>query len=161
VPSEDYSRWPPCCADFFPKGRKTDTEQQTREKKTMKTHPQHNQKKGLLSQPEQLGTGRRPLIDFVRRRVHRLLPADALLALLRKNAPEFFERAEVIGKWVWIQFEGRQSFETTRRLAEFGFHWNGVRQAWQHPCGTFVLTATVYDPRKRYGSYFPADLKAS
>jgi hypothetical protein len=101
------------------------------------------------------------MIDFARRRAHRLLRTDALLAALRRTAPDFFARAEVVGKWVWIQFDERQSYETTRRLAEFGFHWNGVRQAWQHPCGTFVLTATVYDPRTRYGSYFPADLRAA
>jgi hypothetical protein len=41
-------------------------------------------------------------------------------------------------------------------LSELGFHWNNTRQAWQHPCGTIAFERANYDPRKRYGSHFPA-----
>jgi len=57
-------------------------------------------------------------IDFAKRQANRQLPTDKLIALLRAEAPKFFEIAEVVGKWVWIQFTG----EATARLAEFGFH---------------------------------------
>ncbi|MDD5139538.1 MAG: hypothetical protein PHY43_04660 [Verrucomicrobiales bacterium] len=67
--------------------------------------------------------------------------------------------AEVVGKWVWIQFSDKQPPTVTRVLAELGFHWNNTRQTWQHPCGTIPDERATYDPRQRYGSYFAADLK--
>jgi hypothetical protein len=118
--------------------------------------------KGLPSRAEQLGTegaGESPLtpIDFERRRANRRLSTDRLLALLRSEAPRFFELAEVVGKWVWIRSTEKQSREITAFLAELGFHWNSDRQSWQHPCGSIPIAAATYDPRQRYGSYFPAD----
>jgi hypothetical protein len=125
-------------------------------KKTMKTNNKiQNQKSGALNRPEQLGTESRPQINLALRRMNRKLETDKLLVLLRNQTPKFFELAEVVGKWVWIQFDGKQPSEITRVLAELGFHWNNTRQAWQHPCGTITDRAD-YDPRKRYGSYFPA-----
>jgi hypothetical protein len=124
----------------------------------MKTNTNKNRKSEAQSRPEQLSTNNRPKIDLALRRANRALETENLLALLRNETPRFFEIAEVVGKWVWIQFTEKQPNEVTRVLAELGFHWNNTRQAWQHPCGTipFVERAT-YDPRKRYGSYFAAD----
>ena len=124
----------------------------------MKTKSNKNQKSEAQSRPEQLSTNSRPKIDMALRRANRALETENLLALLRSQTPNFFELAEVVGKWVWIQFTDKQPSEVTRVLAELGFHWNNTRQTWQHPCGTipFVERAT-YDPRKRYGSYFAAD----
>jgi hypothetical protein len=127
----------------------------------MKTNTNKNQKSGLKSRPEQLSTGNRPQIDFARRVANRSLDTEKLLALLRSETPNFFEIAEVVGKWVWIQFADKQSFQVTRVLAELGFHWNNTRKAWQHPCGTASVEAATYDPRRRYGSYFAADVKPS
>ena len=129
----------------------------------MKTKIQ--QLKGLKSRSEQLSTEKtaeNPLIpiDFERRQANRRLSRDRLLALLRSEAPRFFEPAEVVGKWVWIRFGEKQPREVTAHLAELGFHWNGDRQSWQHPCGTIPVAAATYDPRQRYGSYFPADKAA-
>ena len=123
----------------------------------MKTNTNKNQVKAQ-SRPEQLSTENRPKIDLKKRFANRSLDTEKLLALLRNQTPKFFELAEVVGKWVWIQFADKQPSEVTRILAELGFHWNNNRQTWQHPCGTipFVERAT-YDPRKRYGSYFAAD----
>jgi len=45
-------------------------------------------------------------INIARRQANRALNTERLLALLRKETPSFFELAEVVGKWVWIQFEG-------------------------------------------------------
>jgi hypothetical protein len=127
----------------------------------MKTNTNKNQKSGLKSRPEQLSTGNRPKIDFARRVANRSLDTEKLLALLRSETPNFFEIAEVVGKWVWIQFADKQPFQVTRVLAELGFHWNNTRKAWQHPCGTAPVEAATYDPRRRYGSYFAADVKPS
>jgi hypothetical protein len=117
--------------------------------------------KGLPSRSEQLGTdgsgeGELSPIDFERRRANRRLSTDRLLALLRAEAPRFFELAEVVGKWVWIRFTEKQPRQVTALLAELGFHWNSERQSWQHPCGTIPIAAATYDPRKRYGRYFLA-----
>jgi hypothetical protein len=121
----------------------------------MKTKSQ-NQKSELKSRPEQLNTKPLPKIDLALRRANRALNTEKLLALLHRETPRFFEVAEVVGKWVWIQFAEKQPSEVTMVLAELGFHWNNTRQAWQHPCGMIAFDRANYDPRKRYGSYFPA-----
>jgi hypothetical protein len=125
----------------------------------MKSTAQKKEKKGLLSRSEQLGFEGRPEIDFDLRRANRALETEKLLALLRSDAPRFFEVAEVVGKWVWIQFDEKQPSTITRVLAELGFHWNNARQTWQHPCGTIQRERAAFDPRKRYRSYFAADMK--
>ena len=115
----------------------------------------------LKSRSEQLSTGKTGLarINFARRRVNRSLDTLRLLNLLRSRAPEFFGLAEVVGKWVWIQFAEKQPREVTSRLAELGFHWNNTRQAWQHPCGVFRDRRVRFDPRRKFRSYFAADVK--
>jgi hypothetical protein len=125
------------------------------------TNKNRNQKSELKNRPEQLSTGERPKINLELRRANRRLETDKLLALLRSETPNFFDLAEVVGKWVWIQFSDKQPPTVTRVLAELGFHWNNTRQAWQHPCGTIPDERATYDPRKRYGSYFAADQKAA
>ena len=124
----------------------------------MKTQS-HKQNLKAQSRPEQLSTTQtanapevktsRPPIDFKLRRFNKRLNTEKLLALLEKEAPEFYQLAEIVGKWVWIQFNGKQPIEITSTLSEFGFHWNRYRQTWQHPCGSF-------DPRKYYGHRFAA-----
>ena len=96
-----------------------------------------------------------PAINFKRRKVNRSLNTESVLSLLREEAPSFFAVAEVVGKWIWIQFTEKQPREVTAALAELGFHWNNFRQTWQHPCGT-LAERSVFDPRKKYGSSFPA-----
>ncbi|HEX3627178.1 MAG TPA: hypothetical protein VH280_17360 [Verrucomicrobiae bacterium] len=113
------------------------------------------------SRPEQLSTENRPKINMELRRTNRALDTEKLLALLSKQAPRFFELAEVVGKWVWIQFTEKQPAEVTSVLAELGFHWNNARQIWQHPCGTINEQRATYDPRNRYGSHFAADHNAA
>ena len=98
-------------------------------------------------------------IDFTRRNANRNLNTEKLLALLRRETPKFFELVEVVGKWVWIQFDGKQPVTVTAVLSELGFHWNNKRQSWQHPCGLFRDRSVSFDPRRKYGSYFAADQK--
>lgn len=114
----------------------------------------------LQSRSEQSSTPKTGLsrINFARRRVNRSLDALRLLNLLRSRAPQFFGMAEVVGRWVWVQFAQKQPQEVTSQLAELGFHWNNRRQVWQHPCGSNRREAATIDPRKMYGSYFAADL---
>ena len=111
--------------------------------------------------PAAAAQGSRPIatpIDFARRRANRSLRTPQLLALLRTEAPRFYDLAEVVGSWVWIQFTEKQPAAITAALAELGFHWNPKRQAWQHPCGA-VTAGSPHDPRAKYGSQHPADLQ--
>ena len=101
----------------------------------------------------------RPRINLARRKANQRLKTDRLLALLRKETPNFFALAEVVGQWVWIQFADKQPPTVTSVLAELGFHWNRKRQSWQHPCGLFRDQSVTFDPRKKYGSYFAANQK--
>ena len=101
----------------------------------------------------------RPRINLARRKANQRLKTDRLLALLRKETPNFFALAEVVGQWVWIQFADKQPPTVTSVLAELGFHWNRKRQSWQHPCGMFRDLPAPFDPRQKYGSYFAADVK--
>ena len=99
----------------------------------------------------------RPHIDHAKRQANRQLPTEQLLALLRNEAPRFYELAQVVGKWVWIQFSEKQPPQVTAGLAQLGFHWNNNRQVWQHPCGTVTGDASPDDPRQKYGTFFPSD----
>ena len=133
----------------------------------MKTKPETNQKKvksssGLVNRIDNVSEAKPklPPIDFARRRANRQLPLNRVLELLHTEAPQFFSLAEVVGKWVWIQFDDKQPREVTSILAELGFHWNNTRQSWQHPCGVLTLRSE-FNPRDKYPSYFPADAQAA
>jgi hypothetical protein len=117
---------------------------------------------GLLNRTAQLVEGKAELlkIDGAARQYNRGLPTERMLKLLHKEAPRFWELAEVVGKWIWIRFDEKQPPTITAELSELGFHWNNRRQVWQHPCGQ-VMSGVNYDPRRRYGSFFPADQKAA
>jgi len=65
----------------------------------------------------------------------------------------------VVGKWVRIQFAGKQPPTITGVLSELSFHWNNAQQAWQHPCGTIHRKRAAFDPRMSYRSYFAAHAK--
>jgi len=153
VPSKDYSRWPPCSAGFFVKGERPRTHRA--KKKIMKTYT--NSDSRLLNRTAQRNSEQLHRIDFRQRFFNRGLPTDRVLDMLYHETPRFWELCQVVGKWVWIQFDGKQPVTVTSVLSELGFHWNNTRQAWQHPCGTIADERANYDPRKRYGSYFAAD----
>ena len=121
----------------------------------MNTNTQNNS--GLGSRSAQSGIPRLPRIDFARRRVNRSLDTLHLLNLLRTRAPQFFGMAEVVGKWVWVQFNQQPAVEIRQQLAQLGFHWNHARQTWQHPCGLRRSERATLDPHRVYGSYFAAD----
>lgn len=115
--------------------------------------------RGSASRPEHRTSGRadnRFPIDYEQRQTNRNLPTAALLDLMKTTAPEFFAQAQVVGRWVWVEFAERQPREITARLAQLGFHWNNTRQLWQHPCGPVTVEASPDDPRAKYGAFRPA-----
>ena len=112
---------------------------------------------GLASRAEQPARSALPPINFRLRRRNRFLSADRLVHRLRAVAPDLYERAEVVGRWVWVQFHQPPAVNLRRQLAELGFHWNRTRQVWQHPGGGTRSSGAVGNPRQRFLTYFPAD----
>jgi hypothetical protein len=102
----------------------------------------------------------KPSVDFAKREANRQLPTNQVLELLKTSMPRQFELAEVVGKWIWIQFAEAPAPQIRAELSQLGFHWNGKRQAWQHPCGQFTA-GTPNEPREKYASYFPADTQSA
>ena len=145
------------------KGR---NEQAEHKKKTMKTTSKISKKAQVQTEQSSTETvatqtaEQKPLprISIKERIKNRALPTESILNLLRTEAPKFWALAEVVGKWVWITFSEKQPREVTAALSELGFTWNSVRQCWQHHGGT-IAPRTPLDPRIKYGSYFPADVK--
>jgi len=132
--------------------------QQTKTQKKssrLPSRPDHQPQHQSQTEPESVLP---PIIDMKKRRLHRGFRTERVLALLLKEAPEFYECAEVVGKWVWVAFSEKQPPEVTAHLAELGFHWNNRRAVWQHPCG-LITQGIDYDPRQKYPSYFPADVR--
>jgi len=82
----------------------------------MKTTIEKKTKSGLENRPEPRSTESQRQIDFRRRAANRSLETEKLLALLESETPKFFELAEVVGKWVWIQFRDKQPVAVTRIL---------------------------------------------
>jgi len=69
------------------------------------------------------------------------------------------ETYEVVGKWVWLDVSPARKPMLAKVLWSLGFHWNQRRGVWQHPCGRFdPLGSHPTDPRRKYRSYFPADV---
>ena len=99
-------------------------------------------------------------IDSEARKANRTLPTPKVLTLLHQQLPAAYRLAEVVGRWIWVQFKEQPAAEIRQQLAQLGFHWNRERQAWQHPCGQFSL-GSAQDPHQRYSSYHPARVKRS
>ncbi|HEY5298682.1 MAG TPA: hypothetical protein VIK59_12250 [Verrucomicrobiae bacterium] len=90
---------------------------------------------------------------------NRELPTNTVLEFLRKQLPEQYELAEVVGKWVWLEFPKASHRAAANTLYRLGFHWNQRRCVWQHPCGACAPYAShPKDPRSKYRSYFAADV---
>jgi hypothetical protein len=110
------------------------------------------------AQPQKQDT--RLPIDSEARKANRTLPTPKVLTLLHQQLPAAYRLAEVVGKWIWVQFKEQPAAEIRQQLAQLGFHWNRERQAWQHPCGQFSL-GSAQDPHEKYSSYRPASIKRS
>ena len=115
------------------------------------------QKPDLSHHSEAKADNRLP-IDAEARKKNRMLATPKVLNLLLTKTPDIYRLAEVVGKWVWVQFKETPTAEIRQQLAQLGFHWNRERQAWQHPCGQFRLSSQT-DPHDKYSCYFPADVR--
>jgi hypothetical protein len=73
----------------------------------------------------------------------------ALLDRLKTEMPEIWSEAQVVGKWVWLEFSMPPLKQVRGKLKELGFHWNSGRKCWQHPCGVPTLRSGG-DPRSYY-----------
>jgi len=91
---------------------------------------------------------------------NRELPTQKVLEFLRMQLPQQYELAEIVGKWIWLEFPKASNRAAANTLHRLGFHWNQRRCVWQHPCGACAPFAShPQDPRSKYGSYFVADLR--
>ncbi len=75
--------------------------------------------------------------------------------LLRK--PELRNNFEVVGKWVWCNFDEKPSEEIRSFLAQQGFRWNKKRQVWQNPCG-LSSKASNGNPKDKYPVFALSEL---
>jgi hypothetical protein len=73
----------------------------------------------------------------------------ALLDRMKGELPEVWGQAEVVGKWVWLEFNVPPVKEIRGKLKQLGFHWNHERKCWQHPCGS-PRHRSGRDPREIY-----------
>ncbi len=105
-------------------------------------------------------TGAEKLRAFATHCTNRELATQKVLDLLRAQLPRQYELAEIVGKWVWIDFPAATHRAAANTLWRLGFHWNQRRCVWQHPCGACApYNIHSGDPRTKYGSHFAADIK--
>lgn len=72
-----------------------------------------------------------------------------LLGRLKQEMPEIWGQAEVVGSWVWLEFNVAPEKGVRQKLKGFGFHWNPQRRCWQHPCGE-SRGPSRRDPKNKY-----------
>jgi hypothetical protein len=98
---------------------------------------------------------------FAAHNANRELPTQTVLDLLKAQLPKQFELAEIVGRWIWLDFPARTHRAAANTLWRLGFHWNQRRCLWQHPCGAcapyFVHSG---DPRRKFGSQLAANFNA-
>ncbi len=72
-----------------------------------------------------------------------------VLERLKADCLPAWEKAKVVGVWVWVEFQSPPAVQVRKKLLEIGFKYNGKRHCWQHNCGRFTPGAP-YDPRDKY-----------
>ena len=93
-------------------------------------------------------------IDLDLRAENRALPQSEVLELIRPF-PRILAAAQLVGRWIWVEFTATPAPFTRATLAQLGFHWNNKRRLWQHPCGP-MTPASPDEPRAKYGAIRPA-----
>lgn len=78
------------------------------------------------------------------------MPARSVLTLMAVEMPGIWERAYVVGRWVWVSFDAAPPRKVCDDLYRLGFRFNRKRQVWQHPGGVHS-GASPNDPRFKYG----------
>ena len=64
------------------------------------------------------------------------LPTLNLLERLARVMPEVIDRDQLLGKWVWLEFNVAPVKPFRDKLKDLGFHWNAGRKCCQHPIFT-------------------------
>jgi hypothetical protein len=96
----------------------------------------------------------------VKHNANRELPTQIVLDLLKRELPQQYELAEIVGRWVWLDFPKVSHRAAANTLYRLGFHWNQRRCVWQHPCGAFApYSHHPGEPRTKYGSQFAAQVQ--
>ena len=107
---------------------------------------------------DQLSSNRAERVS-VKYNYNRELPTQKVLELLKRELPSQYELAEIVGRWIWLDFPKASHRAAANTLHRLGFHWNNRRCVWQHPCGACApYESHPQDPRIKYGSYFVADV---
>ena len=83
---------------------------------------------------QQSSTGAEKQRAFAKHCANRELPTQKVLDYLRAQLPQQYELAEVVGKWIWLEFPKASHRAAANTLWRLGFHWNQRRCVWQHPC---------------------------
>lgn len=73
-----------------------------------------------------------------------------LLDRLKNEMPEIWGQAQVVGKWVWLEFNVPPVGKIRENLKRLGFHWNGQRKARQIHQWKCPLRLPVERPQARY-----------
>ena len=58
--------------------------------------------------------------------------------------------AELVGKWVWVEFDYKPDRQMRDRLKAFGFIWSARRGKWAHNCGHPTQSAHQSNPWDKY-----------
>jgi hypothetical protein len=80
---------------------------------------------------------------------HDSSPTIELVQKLKTQMPEIRSQAEVVGRWVWLEFNIPPAPEVRGKLKELSFHWNHKRPCWHPPCGA-PSAPSRHDPRAKY-----------
>ena len=59
--------------------------------------------------------------------------------------------ADVVGRWVWVNFTEKPSAEVRQLLKDYGFRWSKRRGEWAHNCGHPTKSGHCI-PREKYGA---------
>jgi len=59
--------------------------------------------------------------------------------------------ADVVGRWVWVNFTTKPSAEIRQSMKDYGFRWSSRRGEWAHNCG-HPTTRGRCMPRVKYGA---------
>ena len=81
-------------------------------------------------------------------------PLESIIDVLEYvRAHGLSQYAQVVGRWVWLEFDSKPSDETRAGLSAIGFRWNHKRRCWQHPCGhhTTGSPADTWYLKSKYG----------
>src|SRR6202451_4496844 len=61
---------------------------------------------------------------FAAHAANRVLSLQKVLDLLKAQLPTQYELAEIVGRWIWLDFPARSHRAAANTLWRLGFHWN-------------------------------------